>query len=579
MLLAPALAGAWSWRRSRSSPSAGAAPARTAAGSSPTRPATRCSRCGGSDGSRRAASRSPSRSSSRSASRSSRSTRRPAARATSRTRSAAACRRPRPSLARVLQRRDTRRRRLHHVRLSEWRCSLLVALVRAAPAAGRCDARRDRRLVRRERHAAGRCALGRARRDLAPRVRAIARAITRAADAPSPSSRRAGASCSPVAAAARSAPRRPETVVGTVAAGAVGIRRRQGGCTTSNGCGSCHTFKPAGIARARSAPTSTTSRPTPRRRTRARSRRTRRRRSRTRARTSSRVSRRASCRSSRHADDSQVNDLVAFLTQKSLKLPADFPADVDRDRVRPRPHADRRGLRPAAAHARRARCGARRRAACGRRHGTHVPGRAPLPHRARAGRLLPGRRRRRSRDRRVPPPRADPARARARGDRGDPGRRLRAQLLRRRRAVRRARDARGGGVRELPAHRAPRRRAAARVARAAADEARRRRRPRAARRARRDLRARFDGRLFIAKSLPFFLEFAHPDVSKGSGLSSSPTASASRRERTIAFGDGENDLELIDWAGYAVAVENAHPLVRRAPTSSVPPRKKKVSRR
>jgi hydroxymethylpyrimidine pyrophosphatase-like HAD family hydrolase len=32
---------------------------------------------------------------------------------------------------------------------------------------------------------------------------------------------------------------------------------------------------------------------------------------------------------------------------------------------------------------------------------------------------------------------------------------------------------------------------------------------------------------------------------------------------TVAFGDGENDLELIDWAGYAVAVENAHPLVKK----------------
>ena len=27
--------------------------------------------------------------------------------------------------------------------------------------------------------------------------------------------------------------------------------------------------------------------------------------------------------------------------------------------------------------------------------------------------------------------------------------------------------------------------------------------------------------------------------------------------QTVGFGDGENDLELLDWAGYAVAVENA----------------------
>ena len=28
-------------------------------------------------------------------------------------------------------------------------------------------------------------------------------------------------------------------------------------------------------------------------------------------------------------------------------------------------------------------------------------------------------------------------------------------------------------------------------------------------------------------------------------------------EQTVAFGDGENDLELLEWAGFGVAVENA----------------------
>ena len=55
------------------------------------------------------------------------------------------------------------------------------------------------------------------------------------------------------------------------------------------------------------------------------------------------------------------------------------------------------------------------------------------------------------------------------------------------------------------------------------------------------------------------------------GCSSSPTASASRREQTIAFGDGENDLELIDWAGYSVAVGNAHPLVKARADLTCPP--------
>jgi len=75
------------------------------------------------------------------------------------------------------------------------------------------------------------------------------------------------------------------------------------------------------------------------------------------------------------------------------------------------------------------------------------------------------------------------------------------------------------------------------------------------------MKARFDGRLYISKSLPHFLEFAHPSVTKGSGLEFLAGVVGFTREETIAFGDGENDVELLEWAGYAVAVANAHPKV------------------
>ena len=68
----------------------------------------------------------------------------------------------------------------------------------------------------------------------------------------------------------------------------------------------------------------------------------------------------------------------------------------------------------------------------------------------------------------------------------------------------------------------------------------------------------FDGRLYISKSLPYFLEFASPEVTKGSGLAFVAESLGFSEERTVAFGDGENDVELLEWAGYAVAVENAH---------------------
>ena len=84
-----------------------------------------------------------------------------------------------------------------------------------------------------------------------------------------------------------------------------------------------------------------------------------------------------------------------------------------------------------------------------------------------------------------------------------------------------------------------------------------------------DLRAvlvdRFADRLFIAKSLPYFLELASPAVSKGSGLAFLAEHLGFAAEHTVAFGDGENDLELLDWAGFGVSVENGHEaLVARA---------------
>ena len=72
------------------------------------------------------------------------------------------------------------------------------------------------------------------------------------------------------------------------------------------------------------------------------------------------------------------------------------------------------------------------------------------------------------------------------------------------------------------------------------------------------LKTRFDGRLHISKSLPFFLEIAAPHVTKGSGLQFLAEHLGVSAERTVAFGDGENDLELLEWAGFGVAVANAH---------------------
>ena len=74
--------------------------------------------------------------------------------------------------------------------------------------------------------------------------------------------------------------------------------------------------------------------------------------------------------------------------------------------------------------------------------------------------------------------------------------------------------------------------------------------------------ARFEGRLYISKSLPYFLEFASPDVTKAAGLDFLAEHLGFTREGTVAFGDGENDIELLGWAGYGVAVANADERVK-----------------
>jgi Cof subfamily protein (haloacid dehalogenase superfamily) len=85
------------------------------------------------------------------------------------------------------------------------------------------------------------------------------------------------------------------------------------------------------------------------------------------------------------------------------------------------------------------------------------------------------------------------------------------------------------------------------------------------------LRDRFGESLYVTKSLPYFLELATAGVTKGSGLDFLAGELGFTPGRTIAFGDGENDVELVEWAGYGVAVENAHERVKAVADWVCPP--------
>jgi Cof subfamily protein (haloacid dehalogenase superfamily) len=67
----------------------------------------------------------------------------------------------------------------------------------------------------------------------------------------------------------------------------------------------------------------------------------------------------------------------------------------------------------------------------------------------------------------------------------------------------------------------------------------------------------FSSRAFVAKSLPYFLEFAAPGVSKASGLALVADLLGFTAEQAIAVGDAENDREMLEWASLGIAVANA----------------------
>jgi Cof subfamily protein (haloacid dehalogenase superfamily) len=77
-----------------------------------------------------------------------------------------------------------------------------------------------------------------------------------------------------------------------------------------------------------------------------------------------------------------------------------------------------------------------------------------------------------------------------------------------------------------------------------------------------EMQARFGDRAFVAKSLPIFLEFAAPEVSKSAAMRFLGERLGFSSEQCVAFGDGENDRDLLAWAGLGVCVANASETLR-----------------
>ena len=85
------------------------------------------------------------------------------------------------------------------------------------------------------------------------------------------------------------------------------------------------------------------------------------------------------------------------------------------------------------------------------------------------------------------------------------------------------------------------------------------------------MKERFGDRAYVSKSLPHFLEFAQAGVTKGAGLDFLAEHLGFTKADVIAFGDGENDVELVDWPDYGIAVANAHERVKAVARWICPP--------
>ena len=72
----------------------------------------------------------------------------------------------------------------------------------------------------------------------------------------------------------------------------------------------------------------------------------------------------------------------------------------------------------------------------------------------------------------------------------------------------------------------------------------------------------FSGRINVFLSEPYFMELTYPGVEKASALKRLLEYLDVKQEGLIAIGDGLNDIPMLNFAGYAVAMGNAYDSVK-----------------
>lgn len=83
--------------------------------------------------------------------------------------------------------------------------------------------------------------------------------------------------------------------------------------------------------------------------------------------------------------------------------------------------------------------------------------------------------------------------------------------------------------------------------------------------------ARYQGRLYVTVTDPEYLEFMAPGVNKAEGVSVAANALGLSANDVLAFGDGNNDVPLLAWAGLGIAMSNARDSAKAVAARVAPP--------
>lgn len=75
-----------------------------------------------------------------------------------------------------------------------------------------------------------------------------------------------------------------------------------------------------------------------------------------------------------------------------------------------------------------------------------------------------------------------------------------------------------------------------------------------------------ENKMQITISAKHWLDISHANANKGYALNMLQTELEITKEETMAFGDYNNDLKMLEQAHYSYAMENAHPNIKKAAT-------------